>query len=276
MDYYSILGVNRNASQEEIKKAYRKLSMKHHPDRGGDEVQFKQINEAYDTLGDAEKKRMYDMGVNPNRQQHGGFQQSGPFEFRFDTGNFEDLFGGGFGFGRRPARNKSVNISVTIDYEDLIFGKTVHAEVTMPGNKRKLVTIDIPKGIEDGQHIRYQGMGDDTLAGVPPGDLIVNIRVVPHPRFRRIDDNLICEKEVSIWDCILGTVVEIDTVDRKKLNITVPPGTQPDTTLRVTGEGVPNVRSHRRGNLLIRIKTSIPKNLTAEQKQKIEDLKRQF
>jgi len=274
MDYYSLLGVNKGATADEIKKAYRKASMKYHPDRGGDEAQFKKVNEAYDTLSDPQKKQIYDMGGNPNQQ--GGFGGNGhggdPFEFHFNSGNFDDIFGG-FGFGRRQARNKSVNIVVTVTLEDLIFGKQVHAEVSMPGNKRKLVTIDIPKGIDDGQHIRYRGMGDDTIPNVPPGDLIVNIRVAPHPLYKRTGNDLFSEREVSIWDCILGSSIDILTVDRRSLNISIPAGCQPGTVLRVTGEGIPNVRSGKRGNLLIKIKTSVPKNLTEEQKRIIKNLK---
>jgi len=271
MDYYSLLGVNRNASQDEIKKAYKKACMQHHPDRGGNESEFKKINEAYETLNDPQKKQMYDMGVDPNRQHAGGFRQ-GPFDFRFDTSNFDDMFGG-FGFGHRRARNKTVNIVVTVDLEDILYGKTIHAEVEMPSNKRKMVTIDVPKGIENGQHIRYQGLGDDTITGVPPGDLIVNIRVAPHPTFVRQGDNLYFESFISVWDCMLGAKLNIRTIDKRNITINIPAGSQPETVLSCKGEGLPNVRSHQRGNLLVKIKTSIPKNLSEEQKAKILELK---
>ena len=275
MDHYTLLGVNRNSSPEEIKKSFRRLSMKHHPDRGGDENKFKEIKEAYEVLSDPKKKQMYDMGVDPNQQQSRGPQyQRGPFEFRF--GDDPNEFFSGFGFNRNQPRNSNVSISISIDYEDIIFGKNITAEVSMPGNRRKLVTIDIPKGIEDGQHIRYQGMGDDSIRNIPAGDLIVNIKIVPHPRFHRQGDDLICEKEVSVWDCMLGSRLTIDTVDKRKLNVNVPPGCQPGTTMRVTGEGVPNMRTHRKGNLLIRIKTTVPRNITKEQKAKIKQLRDEF
>lgn len=271
MSYYSTLGVDKNASQDDIKKAYRRLSMKHHPDRGGNDEKFKEICQAYETLSDPKKKEMYDLGVDPNRQNFGGGFNRGPFEFRFgDDPN--DIFGG-FGFGRRMARNKTVNIVVTVDLEDVLYGKTIHAEVEMPGNKRKMVTIDIPKGIESGQHIRYQGLGDDSIQGVPPGDLIVNIRVAPHPTLIRQGDNLYLENHISVWDCMLGTKLNIKTIDKRILTINIPEGTQPETVLSCKGEGLPNVHNHRRGNLLVKIKTNIPKNLTLEEKEKIAELK---
>lgn len=270
MDYYSILGVNRNASQEEIKKAYKKMCMKHHPDRGGNEAEFKRVNEAYDTLSDPQKKQMHDMGVDPNRQQQGGFRQ-GPFEFRFGD-NFDDIFGG-FGF-RQPRRkaNKSISISVTISLEDVLQGKTIHVDIAMPSGS-KVVTIDIPKGVEEGQHIRYQGLGDSSIQGLPPGDLIVYIHVNRHPLFTRQGNNLYFEKSVSIWDCILGSSITINTINNRQLNIGIPAGTQPETVLSCKGEGLPDIHSHRLGNLLIKIKVEVPRNLSTEQIRKVQELK---
>jgi len=273
MDYYSILGLKRGASEGDIRKAYKKMSMKHHPDRGGNESQFKKVNEAYQTLSDPQKKQIYDMGGNPNQQGHAGGYNRGPFEFRFDTGNFDDIFGG-FGFRRQQQqRNRNVNITVSIQLEDVYFGKTIHAEVSMPGKKTKLVTIEIPKGIEDNQSIRYQGMGDDTIPNIPLGDLIVNVRLLSHNIFARQGDNLYIDYLISAWDCMLGTQISIQTIDKRTLNINIPAGTQPDTTLRVTGEGVPNVKTHTKGNLFVKVKTEIPRNLSKEQQDKIKELK---
>jgi len=277
-DYYSVLGINKSASPEEIKRAYRSMAMKHHPDRGGDESKFKQINEAYEILSDPDKKQMVDMGVDPKAQQqgHGGFQQ-GPFEFHFGSGNFEDVFSQfGFGFGgrrRQQQRNKTFNINVEVALEEVLTGKDISAEVAVPGGSRKTINISIPPGIQSGQQIRYQGLGDSSIAGVPPGDLIVNVHVRHHPVFRREGINIIVEKRITAWDAMLGVKTRINTLDGKNLEITIPPGTQPDTVLSCRGEGLPSMRSKARGNLLIRITVEIPKNLSADQIRIIEGLR---
>jgi len=276
MDYYSTLGVGRNASQDEIKKAYRSMAMKHHPDRGGDEKKFKEIEEAYRTLSDPQKKQMFDMGVDPNHQQ-GGFNQ-GPFEFHFGAGDINDFFGNfgfGNGFGRRPMRkNKTLNIVLDITLEDVLRGKDINAEITIPGtNKKKMVNISIPPGIETGQQIRYEGMGDNSISDLRPGDLIVNVNVLPHPKFYREGSNIIHEKHISIWDAITGSNINIETLDRKTLNITIPPGTQPDTVLSCKQEGLPNIRTRQRGSLLVRIKIDVPRNLSKEQIELVEKIK---
>ena len=269
MDYYNTLGVNRGASDDDIKKAYRKMAMKYHPDRGGDEKKFKEVEEAYRTLSDPEKRQMFDMGVDPNKQQGGFRQQGNPFEFHFNTGNMDDIFES-FGFGgRRQPRNKTFNINVKITLEDVLHGKNLSAEVGIPGGKKKIVNIEIPPGIQHGQQIRYSGMGDNSIPNIRPGDLLVNVLILNHRHFKREGDNLILDNPVSVWDALLGTRVDIITLDNKKLSITVPQGTQPDTVLSCRGEGLPNMRSKVRGNLFIRIKVSIPKELTEQQKQLI-------
>jgi len=276
MKYYSTLGLQRGASPEEIKKAYRSMAMKHHPDRGGDEQKFKEIEEAYRVLSDPQKKQMIDSGIDPgNQQQQGGFYNQGPFEFHFGTGNMDDIFNQfGFGFGQRPARkNKSLNINVEITLEDVLNGKEINAEVGIPGRKSKMVNISIPSGIESGQQIRYEGMGDDSIAGLRAGDLIVNIFVRPHPEFRREGDNLYCEKTLTAWEVMLGTSLDIRTIDNKTININIPPGTQPETVFGCRGEGLPNVRNKKRGTLLVKVKVEIPRELSDTEKQIVEKLK---
>jgi DnaJ-class molecular chaperone len=278
MDYYSTLGVQRNASPDEIKSAYRKMAMKHHPDRGGDEKKFKEISEAYDVLSDPQKKQIFDMGGDPRGNQgQGGFHHGhGPFEFHFNHGNWNDIFGG-FGFGQRPMqRNKTINIVVGISLEEVLTGKTLDAEITIPGGKKKIINIDIPPGIDDGQQIRYSGMGDNGISNLPPGDLIVNIRINNSTEFRREADALWLEKNISIWDAILGCKLDVQTLDKKNIQISVPPGTQSDTVLSCKHEGLPNMRSRQRGNLLIKIKIIIPRNINDLQRKKIEEIKGNF
>lgn len=278
MDYYTTLGLNRNASQEEIKKAYRKMAMQHHPDRGGDEKKFKQISEAYEILSDPQKKQMVDMGVDPKNQHGGGggFNQSGPFEFHFGTNNFEDIFGG-FGFGgfhqRHVHRNKTISLMVDLTLEDILNGKNLDAEVSIPGGRKKIINIAIPQGIEEGQQIRYQGMGDNSIPNIPAGDLIVNVRILPHSTFRREGDNLVIDKYITVWDALLGTKIDISTLDKKSLEITVPAGSQPETVLSCRNEGLPNMRSKLRGNLLIKVKVKIPKITNKKHIDFIEQIK---
>jgi DnaJ-class molecular chaperone len=275
MDYYSTLGLKRGASDAEIKKAYRSMAMKHHPDRGGDQNKFKEISTAYEALTDPDKKRIIDMGGDPNAQPGAGFGQS-PFEFHFNTGNMNDIFGnfgfGGFG-GQPQRRNKSLNINVEISLEDILNGKDINAEIGIPGGKNKIINIAIPPGIENGQQIRYEGMGDNSISSLRPGDLIVNVIIRPHPVFQREGTSLILEKEVTVCDAILGSFLEIKTIDNKTLSINIPPGTQSGTVFSCKGEGLPHMRNRQRGNLLIKIKVNIPKNLSPRQLELIQEFK---
>lgn len=274
MNYYQTLGINRSASDAEIKSAYRKMAMKHHPDRGGDEKKFKEVEEAYRILSDPQKKQMVDMGVDPNAGPQSGFNQ-GPFEFHFNSGNFEDIFGnfGPFGFGRQQRRNKSLNINIEITLEDVLNGKKLDAEISLPNGSTKLISIEIPPGIDHGQQIKYSGMGDHSLKDAPPGDLIVNVYIRNNTEFQRQGDMLITKKIVSVWDAILGSSIEIKTLDGKTLNITVPPGTQPETMLSCKNEGLPNMRSRKRGNLMIKIQIDIPRNLNEVQLKQIKNIR---
>jgi DnaJ-class molecular chaperone len=275
MDYYSTLGLKRGASDAEIKKAYRSMAMKHHPDRGGDQNKFKEISTAYEALTDPDKKRIIDMGGDPNAQPGTGFGQS-PFEFHFNTGNINDIFGnfgfGGFG-GQPQRRNRSLNINVEVSLEDILNGKDINAEIGIPGEKNKIINIAIPPGIENGQQIRYEGMGDNSIPSLRPGDLIVNVIIRPHPTFRREGTSLILEKEIAVYDAILGSFLEIKTLDNKTLSINIPPGTQPETVFSCKGEGLPHMRTRQRGNLLIKIKVNIPKNLSPKQLELIQEFK---
>jgi curved DNA-binding protein len=275
MDYYATLGLKRGASSDDIKKAYRSMAMKHHPDRGGDEKRFKEIEEAYRFLSDPQKKQIVDMGGDPNAQPGAGGFNQGPFEFHFGGGNFDDIFQNfGFGFGSRPQRrNKSFSINVEVSLEEILTGKEINAEVGVPGGSKKIINISIPAGIEHGQQIKYQGMGDDSIKDLRPGDLIVNLIIRNHPVFHRNGDNILCEKTISAWDAILGTSLHITTLNGKKLEITIPPGTQPDTVLSCRDEGLPNIRSKRRGSLLVRIKINIPQVNDAAQKELVKKLK---
>jgi len=217
MDYYSTLGINRNASQEEIKKAYKKMSMQHHPDRtGGDDSKFKEINEAYQNLSDPQKKQMYDQFGTADPRQHQ--YRSGDFEFNFNGnqfGGFEDIFAEMFGgrgpFGQRVQRNRPMNIAVDVSLEDIKFGKTIGIEIRQQDGSTKVVTVDVPQGIEHGQQIRYANMGDQSIRQAPAGDLIVTIRVRKHPTYERFGDNIVCEKQINVLELMIGTKTNIKT-----------------------------------------------------------------
>jgi len=277
MDYYSTLGVNKGANAEEIKKAYRGLAMKHHPDRGGDSAQFQKIQEAYATLSDDQKRQEYDFG----QQNPGGHQ------FHFHTGNnpFGDIFnqfgfGGGqafggspFGFRQQRQQNATVSINLDISLEEAFLGKTLDAEIQMSNGKKKLINVKIPAGVDNNSQIRYQGMGEDGIPGIPPGDLIIIIHIRQHALFNRENDNLIFEKQIDVWDAILGMDVTFQTLDGRQLNVTIPEGSQPETLMMCKNEGMKNLHSGQRGNLYVKLKIQIPKNLTDAQKQKIIELK---
>ena len=259
MDYYSILGVDKNASPQDIKKAYRKLAAQHHPDRGGNEAKFKQVQEAYDTLGDPSKRQQYD-----NPQPH----------FQFNTGNmggFGDIFSN-FGFRSQGHRNpnKDVTIAAEIELEDVLFGKNLIAAYRLQNGREERVDIQIPPGIQDGQQIRYQGLGEEIFREFPRGNLNVIIRVRPHPIWQAHNGNLITETKVSAFEAMLGTNKVIETIDRKKVSLKIPAGTQPDTTFSISGHGL-ITRTGQRGNAHVVVKIEIPK-LSKEEQNIVENL----
>jgi DnaJ-class molecular chaperone len=248
MDYYERLGVSRNASPDEIKRAYKKLAIKHHPDKGGDHETFASINEAYDTLKDPTKKQNYD---NPQPQ---GFGPNG-FE---GMGGFEDLFSQ---FGFRPQRqqqNNDIVISYTLDFKDIFTGKGVNINYNLPSGKPGYLDAAIPPGVNHGSNVRYAGLGDDSIPHLAPGNLILKIRVRPHPVWKREANNIFSVKELDIFDFIVGTTVEIITPIDRKFSLNVPKGTKPGTVFSITGHGIPDVHSGRPGNVHIKLEAKMP------------------
>jgi curved DNA-binding protein len=263
-DYYSTLGVSKTANQDEIKRAYRKLAAQHHPDRGGDKEKFQEIQAAYDTLSDPEKRSQYD---NPQPQFH--FQQGGV------PPGFEDIFsafgGGPFGdfFGRRQhrPRNRNLNLQTTIDLVDAFNGKELLANITLPSGKDQTLQIKIPAGIQDGTTLRLTGMGDDTIPNAPRGDLHLTVNIAPHTVFRRQGDDLIKTITITCIDAMLGKTLRVSTIDNKNLDVNITPGTQYGTILSLNGYGMPHIQDNRmRGRLLLEIAVIIPSNLTETQK----------
>ena len=344
---YEVLGVAKNASDDEIKKAYRKLAREYHPDRNpGDnraEEKFKEVQTAYDLLSDAEKRRTYDtFGASGGRGFPGADGGGGPGGVRFeefDLGNLSDLFGGMFGGGarrgqaRRPTRGDDLETRVRISFEDSLEGVQVripveaedvcsvcHGTGAEPGTapvvcpqcagrgvvsdsqglfafsqpcprcqgngtivekpcrncrgagrerRRKRYAVKIPAGAKSGTRVRLKGKGEAGLNGGPPGDLHVVVDVEPSPLYERRGADLVLEVPVTFAEAALGASVEIPTPDGP-VSLKIPGGTESGKLLRVKGRGAPQLKGKGRGDLLARVKVSIPKKLTKAEKEALE------
>ena len=267
MDYYSILGVNRNASQDDIKKAYRKLAMAHHPDRGGDHNKFAEINSAYDTLSDPEKRQQYD---NPQPQFN---YNANDFRGR---NPFEDIFTGAFGFGgpqHRQVRNRDVNIEYRLTFEEVFTGKAVNIQYRLPSGRIESLDAAIPPGVKHNDSVRFAGMGDDSIPHAQRGNLILNIRVQPHFKWARDNDNIITTHSVSVFDLMLGSAIEVTTPVGRHFSLTIPKGTKSGTVFSISGQGIPNVNTRRPGNAHIKVESVIPKIQDEAILQKIKEIK---
>ena len=249
MDYYQLLGLNKNASPADIKSAYRKQAMQHHPDKGGDAQQFAKINEAYDTLKDPQRKAAYD---SPPQQQFNFRNQNVP-------PGFEEMFRG-FGFDpRRPMRNKSITIAHTLTLLEVFEGKTIIANYKLHSGRQETLEINIPPGVQHNDTVSFGGYGDDSINGIPRGDLMLRIRVKNDPIWQRDGDNLMRILDVDIFDCILGGKMDFRTLDDRLLSINIPPATDSGTVLSIGGYGLPNHQTRKRGNIYIKIKTKTPR-----------------
>lgn len=265
-NYYQTLGIDKNASDDDIKRAYRKMAMRHHPDRGGDQAEFQKIQEAYSVLSDPTKRQQYD---NPQPQQH--FHQ---FHGGIPPG-FEDLFrqfGVNFGFGNgfQTPRNRTLNLQTTISLEEAFNGKELIANIILPSGREQIINVKIPPGVTDGVALRLREIGDDSIPNSPRGDVHLTISVSPHAEFQRQDDDLIKEVSITAFDAMVGCTLPVYTIDRRLLDVTINPGTQHGTMLSIQGHGMPNVNDSRfKGRLLLKIKVTIPV-LTEEQKELIQ------
>ena len=271
MNYYTTLNVPPTASDDEIKKAYRTLAKQHHPDAGGNEAKFKEITEAYTILSNPNKRRMVDIGQDPNNT---------PNDFNFHSGNFGDLrdiFSHFGGFHQRPQqRNKSVVSRISLTLEEVLSGKCIDAEIALPGNNKKIVNISIPAGVESGQQVKFAEMGDASIASLRPGDLIVHINVIPHQQFERSGPQLIFQYTMPVWDAILGTTITVHTLDKQTLNIKIPPGTQSGKVFNCKGHGLPILQQQMRGDLFVKLSIDIPTTVTTKQTDMINKLKESF
>lgn len=269
MDPFAVLGVPRDAPIEDIRLAYRKLAMEHHPDRNGGskeaEAKFKEINAAFEILKDPQKRAEAQRGPGPSSAAHNnfgfGFGGARPFEF-----NFDDLFSAMHAKAQR--RNPDINGTIRITLEEAFYG--VERDFTLQTrNGERKVRVAIPAGIDDGMRLKVAGHGEQVFYDTQPGDLLLQIRVAPGGRFTRVAQNLVTEITIDTFDAMLGTEVEITTIDMKRISVHIPAGTQADQRLRVSRHGMPIVNSTERGDLIVAVKIMTPTGLHEAERAEI-------
>ncbi len=307
-DYYKTLGVSRTASKSEIKKAFRKLAQTHHPDAGGDETKFKEINEAYEVLSDDKKRELYDQygTANENQIPHGwggasdGFSSDGSYGGTVYTnvngqdfsGSWSDIlesirrgegaFGtnwdfGSFGGGSREQSLRGQDISVTLEvsFDEAFHGAEKRVSVRLPDKAEPdTFTVKIPPGAVDGGRLRFKGKGGPGVGGGEPGDLLIITKIADHPYFKRKGADVLIDVPVTVAEAALGASVVVPAPDGTHVRVKVPAGTQNGTTLKVKGKGAPDIKHKgKNGNLKINVVVKVPTNMNDKQKKAMEDFK---
>jgi curved DNA-binding protein len=287
-DYYGVLGLKRGATPDEIKKAYRKLAIKYHPDKNpGDreaEEKFKQISEAYAVLSDPQKKQQYDtFGSRGFQQRYSqedifrGFDVGDLFkEFGFGTEDiYSQIFGGGFGGHRgggsqRRRRGSDLTLELRITFKEAVFG--CEKRIVIPRiSGREELAVKIPAGTEEGWKLRVPGKGEAVVGGGIAGDLYLVVRVAADPVFTREGDDLLMQREIRFSEASLGASIDVEALDGKK-RIRVPAGIQSGTKIRLKGLGVPRMGSTGRGDLYVRVSIKVPEQLSENQRRLVEEL----
>jgi len=293
-DYYKILGVNKNASNAEIKKAYRKLAMKYHPDHAkGDkdaEAKFKQISEAYAVLSDKEKRKNYDaFGSTGFRQRYSQEDIFRGFDFtdilkEFGFGGTNYYPGGrSFSFGSKtPFGNQARQRQTRIKGSDFVYELPLTLQEVATGTSKTIqfnraghtekITVKIPKGMVTGKKLRLAGKGEPGPYGGPPGDLYILSKVYDNPAFTVKGYDLYAKTEIKMSEAILGTSISVPTIAYKELSVKIPPGTKHKTMMRLSGHGLPYMKDKGKGDLYVLVRVNMPKKLTAKQKKLIEKL----
>jgi curved DNA-binding protein len=288
-DYYSVLGVSKDASADEIKKAFRKLAVKYHPDKTpGDkaaEEKFKQINEAYDVLSDPEKRKRYDvLGENwkyydqaqaagSQYTSAGGYGGFNPEDFMYsgEGGDFSDFFGqffsGGKRSGTRARTGADVQATLSITLEEAFHGVTKTVNIN-----GQIVNLKLKPGIADGQVLRLKERGSAGINGGPAGDMLLTIAIAPHPQFERRGDDIYIDQPVDALLATVGGKATVQTL-HKKLSLTIPAGSDSGKTLRLKGQGMPRYdRPGEWGDAYVRLSLQAPKHLTKEELVAIQNI----
>jgi curved DNA-binding protein len=268
MNYYDVLGVDKTATPDEIKKAYRKLASQHHPDKGGDTAKFQEIQTAYDTLSDPNKRAEHD---NPAPQH--GFNN-----FNFRGGNIDDIFaqfgfGGGSPFGRQMhRRNSDIRTEITLGLQETLTDQSKSLSIKTPSVANQLVDVKIPRGITSGTTIKYPGLGDHMFQNLPRGDLYITVNVLPHPQYQVSGLDLVIDLTIDCFQAILGSEQTVVGLDGKVFVIQTPKSCQPGTKLKITGEGLYGFQQDIKGSLYVKVNIHIPTNFTEEQLQLIKSI----
>lgn len=295
-DYYKTLGVSRTASADEIKKAFRKLARTHHPDAGGDEARFKEINEAYEVLSDDKKRQLYDQYGTANENQipfgGGGVNMGdifgGGFGGGFGGASWSDILEqlrqgeggfGGFDFGgfgnRQPRahRGQDMNVTLNVTFEEAFDGVEKRVTVRIPGKpEADTFTVKVPAGAVDGGRLRFKGKGGIGENGGENGDLLVTTKIAEHPHYTRDGADVIVELPVTVAEAALGAQIVVPAPDKTKVRVKVPEGTQTGAVLTIRGKGAPDVKNKgRNGDLRIKVRVDVPTDMNEEQRKAMED-----
>lgn len=288
-DYYKVLGVAKSSDMDTIKKAYRKLALQYHPDRNaGDkaaEAKFKEISEAYAVLSDPEKKRQYDtFGSNQFHQKYSSDDifRGADFSHVFNDfdfgGGFENIFSrffGGAGAGQSARKAQDIELDMEIDFMTAYLGEERPLRFSLSNGEQRELQIKIPAGVQDGGRLRVAGKGASASYGGTAGDLFINIRVAPHLRFRRNEQDVEVDLPVKISEAILGGSKSVPIPSKsgtEEKKIKIPAGVQDGTRIRLKGLGFPALGSHKQGDLYAIVHLEVPRYLNDAQMQAVQTL----
>jgi DnaJ-class molecular chaperone len=302
-DHYATLGVSRDATEEDIQKAYRKMARKYHPDMNPDDAnakkKFQEVQAAYEVLSDAEKRKRYDQfGSDFEAAGAGGPRNwrytttTGPQTFPFDLdemfgGERPDAGGGGFAdlfkqFGRgrggrreaRGARGADLRHELTIPFATAVSGGEAALSIRRGNGEVETIRVKIPAGIDDGKKIRLRGQGEPGIGEAPPGDILLTIHVSPHPHFRRTGNRLDVRVPVTLAEAALGAKIDVPT-PQGTISLTVPPNTSSGRRLRIKGHGI-RTANQPPGDLFAEIQIVLPDHLTAEERQQLAEIANRY